>query len=169
MAGEQRCLRDGRVIAIGAARGVGGAVLREEGFGHVDAVQPHLVRICLLVPEATVSINGKLGEHVADDGRGGPVSRVVGILLRQEQQQDGGLDQIEAVLLALDRLGLGRVGVQVPGRVDEVVDVLLDVRQVAKVGGPLEDLQHAAQNDAVVVVPAAGRDRRCYGDPASGE
>src|ERR1700677_100373 len=97
----------GDVIEVFGVMGDGG-VLGAEGFGHVDAVQPHLVGVALLVPVAARSGSRLLRELVVEKGGGREIAWVVCYLV-EEQKLAAEQDVVELMLVGLER-GDGTVG-----------------------------------------------------------
>ena len=97
--GERELTRD-VVVCRGLAER--GGVLREERARHVHAVEPHLVRIDPLVPEAARRRSRLGAKLVAQDLESRPVPRVAGLAQKGEEELSG-IDEVEAVRIALVR------------------------------------------------------------------
>jgi hypothetical protein len=118
---EQDLLGD--IVEIGGLVEVGG-VLGVERAGHEEAVEPHLVRVNLLVPEAAAGGARLLAELVAQGLQGNAVA-VGGRLLVEREEDFAGRDRVEGVILLLVA-GDGSVGRDFRGD---------DLRGVVAVGG----------------------------------
>ena len=135
------------------------AVVHEERLAHVDAVDPHLVRVDALVPEAAVGVLRDAVEGLAHGLRRRPVPRVARAFV-QEQHEHAGLDVVEVV-------GAGLVPAEDALFVDVPVDPALDVVEVARVLRRVVHLRHAEEDDAGVVFPAVLRRDRSRPDRAT--
>ena len=91
-----------------------GSVFGAEGLGHVEAVEPHLVGIALLVPVAAFGVARLLRELIVEEGGGGEVALVLRDAV-EEEKLAAEEDVVELMLFGLER-GDGAVGC------DELID-----------------------------------------------
>ena len=104
-------------------------VLREERRAHVQAVEPHLIRVPLLVPEAAFLGARMLAHLLAQELDGLAVLFVLRLRVEQEQRL-AGVDAVDVVLVLVVRADRA-VGL------DNAVVIGLDVFPVALVAGAL--------------------------------
>ncbi len=137
----------GDVVEVGGGL-EGGGVLGAEGFGHVGAVEPHLVGVDLLVPVAAAGGARLKGELVVEELGG---AGVLGVLGDAVEEEDGAahLDVVEGV-------GLGLVADDCAVGGDAWIDGGLDEVEDRGVGGVVPHGGHAVQTDSVFVSPGAG-------------
>ncbi len=138
---------------IGECRGIPGRqrVLGIEGAAHVDAIEPHLIGIHALVPEAARRGPRLRAQLLAQEIRRAPVALVT----RPAREREEELARIDVV----DVVVAHRVRRDLAARRDETIDVAPDVLAVALVAGRLTDGRDALQQDTPLVVPALGHDR----------
>ena len=115
-------------------------VADEERLGHVDPVEPHLVRVLLLVPEAARRVPGEAVEPLAKPARGPRVLRVPCLLVKEEHEVPR-LDPIQVVpgsiVPEVDAPVFAHVGVHPSS----------DVVQVPRVPGVAVHLRDPVQDD----------------------
>ena len=136
-------------------------VLRIERLGHVQAVEPHLLRIDLLVPESALRRSRLRSKLLAECVRRLRVSNVVSGL-EQKKQHSSFVDLIEIELgwaIALDR------AIGMHERIDallQVARILAIVRRVANALDPEQDETRGVV--PLVIDDRIARDHR-LGDP----
>ena len=108
------------LVAVDAALHlvVAGLILHVEGLGHVGAVQPHLPRIDVLVPEVAL-LGAGLGEQLAADG----VDGLAVLLVPEDVVQD---EQVLALIHVVQVVLLGVVGLDGAVLLHKVVDESLE-------------------------------------------
>ncbi len=117
-----------------------GGVLGAEGLGHVEAIEPHLIRVALLMPVAAFGVARLPGELAHKECRGGKVAPVEGDAI--EQQQLAAKEDVVELLLG------GLEGGNRSIRSDELIDCGLDVVEVAGVDGLQPHRVHAIEERA---------------------
>ena len=126
------------------------AVLHIEGRRHMQPIQPHLIGIALLVPEATVRSAGLMTQLFPEDVRCSAVlflpSRLVQVKQLAAITDIVQVKAVEGVIADTARI----IGNESIHRILDVVEVLLFAGQGVKG-------LHAAPCDAVVITPAAGQ------------
>jgi hypothetical protein len=137
----------GDVVEVGGGL-EGDGVFGAKGFGHVSAVEPHLVGIDLLVPVAAGGSARLKGELIVEKLRG---ERVLGLRCDAVEEEDGAahLDVVEGV-------GLGLVAHNAAIGGDAWIDGCLDEVEDGGVGGVVPHGGHAVEAEAVFVSPGAG-------------
>ncbi len=137
----------GDVVEVGGGL-EGDGELGAEGFGHVGAVEPHLVGVDLLVPVAAAGGARLKGELIVEELGG---AGVLGVLGDAVEEEDGAahLDVVEGV-------GLGLVADDCAVGGDAWIDGGLDEVEDCGVGGVVPLGCHAVQTDSVFVAPGAG-------------
>jgi len=129
----------------------GGRILRIERPGHVDAVEPHLVRIDELVPEAARARARLSRKLLAQERNRLPETRVAAGLV-QRKQQPAGRDLVQVVI--------GQpIGRDAAVLLHEAVHVLQDRLPIARLPCPLPHLRDRVHEETVLVVPAHPGDR----------
>ena len=124
------------------------AICNVEGLGHVGAVQPHLPRIDVLVPEVALFGAG-LGGQLAADGLDG-----LAVLFIPKDIVQG--EQVFALIHVIQIVLLGVVGLDGAVFLHEPVDEVLGKAQVLLVAGGLVQAQAGGDHAAVDVVPLVG-------------
>ena len=122
-----------------------GSVAGIERLAHVQAVEPHLPGIHLLVPEASVRCARLLLQLPEQRVHGQAVFLVAG-LFPEIKQQTTGADMIQIEVGQL-------VGPDLALRPDHGIDKLLHIVPVATVAGAAVEIQQREQFDAGGVVP----------------
>ena len=122
-----------------------GGILGAKGLGHVEAIEPHLVGIALLVPEAAGGISRLLRELIVEKGGGGQIALVARDAV-EEEKLAAEKDVVELMFLRLER-GDGSV------RGEKGIDRVLDVVEVARIGGVQPNRIHSFKEGAKLVVP----------------
>ena len=123
-------------------------VLGVKRFAHVEAVEPHLRRVDLLVPEAAFGSARMCLQLFAEEGGGFPVFFLAGGFVKEEEIA-AGKNVIDVVLV--ERVGANGAVVG-----DEVVDAALDEVEVLFVVRGGVDALDAFQDEAVIVGPLRG-------------
>jgi len=133
-------------------------VFRVERLGHVEAVEPHLVGITLLVPEAARGVSRLVSELIVKKGGGGEIALVLRDAIKKEKLA-AEENVVELMLFRLERWNraIGR---------DEGIDRVLDVAEVAGIGGVQPNRVEAFEEGAELVVPDPGSSGR--NEPAIG-
>ena len=138
------------LVAVDAALHLvkAGLVLHVEGLRHIGAIQPHLPRIDVLVPEVAL-LGAGLGEQLAADGVNGPA-----VLLIPEDVVQG--EQVLALVYVVQVILLGVIGLDGAILLHKEVDEVLGEAQVLLVPGGLVQAQAGRDHAAVDVVPLVG-------------
>ena len=118
------------------------AVLGADGAAHVQAVQPHLVGIALLVPEASLGIAGEVDDVAHQGIQRLAVTLVPGALV-QIVHQDAGHDVIHGAAVAVEDVAV---------RIDVFIHKALDVFVVLLLLANPVGLLHAGEEHARVIV-----------------
>ena len=111
-----------------------GSVLGAERLGHVEAVKPHLIGIALLVPVTAGDVAWLLSKLIVKKFSGGEIALVARDAIQQEKLA-AEKNVIELMFFRFQS-GDGAIGG------DERVDRLLDVIEVAGIGGVEVDGVH---------------------------
>ena len=138
------------LVAVDAALHLveAGLVLHVERLCHIGAVQPHLPRVDVLVPEVAL-LGAGLGEQLAADGVDGLAVLLVPVDVVQDEQVLALIHVVQIVLL-------GVVGLDGAVRLHKVVDELLGKLQILLIAGGLVQAQAGGDHAAINVVPLVG-------------
>ena len=138
------------LVAVDAALHLvkAGLVLHVEGLGHVGAVQPHLPRVDVLVPEIPLFGAG-LGGQLAADGLDG-----LAVLFIPKDIVQG--EQVFALIHVIQIVLLGVVGLDGAILLHKGINEALGEVQILLVAGGLVQAQAGRDHAAVDVVPLVG-------------
>ena len=135
-------------ILAALAAVVSGLVLHVEGLGHKEPVQPYLLNIDVLVPEAVVRRAGVVVQLAADGVQGPAVFLLAGQVIEGKKGAAGGdVVQIEV---------FGGIGVDGAVLLDEKPHKAVAEVQVFPVLGDVVKGQKGGDHAAVHIVPAVG-------------
>ncbi|MNI67408.1 hypothetical protein D3C73_1230380 [compost metagenome] len=125
---------------------VGIRVFQREYPGHIQAVEPHLVRIFVLMPISALGRPVHRPQQIPQLLRSYSILLQSGPLLQREQQQPG-----------LNRIQLVAGKIQIAVIIHQIIHISADVVDIAVLSGSLPQHFHPAQKNTLMVVPAPGR------------
>ena len=125
------------------------SVFRQVRHAHIDAVQPHLVRIDLLMPETSVLVPGLPVELGTNQVQSFLILRVFRLLVDAEQDL-ARIDAVEAVFLYLVLLD-GAVGI------DHGIGIRQGIIEKLRVAITVVHIEHRSQFQPMTIVPLQSR------------
>jgi hypothetical protein len=127
----------------------GGAVLGEKRGSHVDTIEPHLVRVDVLVPKAALFGAGMTAHLAAQKFESFLVTLLVRRVFRIGVEDEKDLARVDVV----DVVRLGMIAGDVAFAVDESIDAALGVVEIAGVARLLRCGDEAFEHETAVVRP----------------
>ncbi|MNC48251.1 hypothetical protein D3C75_973540 [compost metagenome] len=95
-------------------------IFQGEYSGHIEAIQPHLVRVFVLVPVSAFRGPVQRQQQMAQLIGSNPVLRLAGPRMQREQQQSG-----------LNRIQLVAGKIQIAVLIHQIIDILLNIFDIS--------------------------------------
>src|SRR6185437_4033545 len=121
-------------------------IFGKEGLGHIEPVEPYLLRIFLFVPEAAFA-SARLFAQLTSQCRGGLVIVLLPRDLIEHQQDATAEHVIEVIVFQL-------IGADIAFLIDEAIHLVLDVFEITRIPGVVPKALQPFPDYAFVIGPA---------------